>query len=202
VSSDEYGIQDKFYEADIGLMKRIKKSFQDADNYHHEMSLKTTKFHDALKSRFHNHCSNIFKTFVLWLEENQINKMTQQNIILPPQYDHEKLKEIFRGNRDHWTEFIFLIDLRATIKKNCNNWLTLCLRYLPTTSPNSKQIEVENQKSENIKQKIFERLKVYEKPLEVPELIREPPFIGSIDLTRSTLQLLRNESKLLQNFAK
>lgn len=202
VSVDDYGVQDKFYEADIGLMKKIKKSFQDADKYHHEMSLKTTKFRDGIKSRFHDHCSKIFKTFVLWLEENQINRMTQQNIILPPQYDHERIKEIFRGNRDHWTEFIFLIELRAKIKRDCDSWLTLCLRYLQTTPPKAKQVEEENKKSENIKRKIFDRLKVYGKPLEPPELIREPPYIGSIDLTKSTLQLLRNESKILQNFAR
>jgi ectopic P granules protein 5 len=158
------------------------------------------------KSHFHTNCAKIFKTYILWLEETQLNKMTQQNIILPPQYDHRKLRQIFHGSRDHWTEYIYLPDLRSKQKADCNSWLVISLRYTPDTSKYSEKAkerdreeEVEN--IEKIKKKIFNRLKLSGNPLLAPEVVRLQIHIGSVDLSTSTFQLLRNESKILQKFA-
>ena len=54
---------------------------------------------------------------------------------------------------------------------------------------------------EKIKTKIYERLRISGTPLSPPEVIREQTHIGVIDLSKSTMQLLKNESKILQNFA-
>lgn len=40
----------------------------------------------------------MMKTYVLWLEDTAINKMSADQISFPPQYNNEKLKEIFIGN--------------------------------------------------------------------------------------------------------
>lgn len=199
VSQHEFGVQDKIYDTDISLMKKLKKIFIDSQDLHVEMA---TKYTNGTKSQFHTYCAKIFKTYLLWLEENQINKMTQQHIILPPQYDHQRLKQIFSGNREHWTEFIYLPDLRQTQKADCNSWLAICMRYTSNTNvaiPSRREEEPES--AESVKEKMFERLKLNGKPLEPPELIREPVHIGSVDSSKSTLQLLRNESKILQRFA-
>lgn len=199
VSQHEFGVQDKIYDADISLMKKLKKIFIDSEALHIDMA---TKFTSGTKSQFHTHCAKIFKTFLLWLEENQINKMTQQHIILPPQYDHAKLKQIFSGNRVHWTEFIYLPDLNQTQKADCNSWLAICMRYTSGSTVSARLSYNENQESiENVKEKMFERLKLNGKPLDPPAFVKEPVHIGRVDSSKSTLQLLRNESKILQNFA-
>lgn len=199
VSQHEFGVQDKFYDADLSLMKKLKKIFIDSENLHNEMA---TKFTSGSKSQFHTHCAKIFKTFLLWLEETQINKMTQQHIILPPQYDHPKLKQIFSGNRDHWTEFIYLPELHQSQKADCNSWLAICMRYTSNSivsRPN--RINNDGDSTENTKKKMIERLKLHGNPLNPPELIKEPVHMGLVDSSNSTLQLLRNESKVLQKFA-
>lgn len=200
----DHGVQDKFYDSDVGLMKKLKKTFGEGESYHQKMSTEMTK---GSKSQFHSNCAKIFKTFILWLEENQLNKMTQQNIILPPQYDHGKLRQIFHGARAHWTEFIYLPELRSAQKADCNSWLAICLRYTPDLSKyaeKARQNSLDNgdeESFERIKNKIYERLKMSGKPLDAPEMVREPIHIGYIDLSKSTIQLLKNESKILQKFA-
>lgn len=199
VSQHEFGVQDKIYDADIGLMKKLKKIFIDSEALHIEMA---TKFTSGTKSQFHTHCAKIFKTYLLWLEENQINKMTQQHIILPPQYDHSKMKQIFCGNRDHWTEFIFLPDLRQTQKADCNSWLAICMRYTSGSTVSTRLgSNDDNDSVDSVKEKMFDRLKLNGKPLDPPKLVREPVHIGRVDSSKSTLQLLRNESRILQDFA-
>lgn len=199
VSQHEFGVQDKLYDTDISLMKKLKKIFIDSEALHVEMA---TKYTSGNKSQFHTHCAKIFKTYLLWLEENQINKMTQQHIILPPQYDHQRLKHIFVGNRDHWTEFIFLPDLSQAQKADCNSWLAICMRYTSNTNVTaSSRVNEEPETVEKVKERLFERLKLNGKPLDPPELTKEPVHIGRVDSSKSTLQLLRNESKILQKFA-
>lgn len=180
-------------------MKKLKKIFIDSENLHLDMATKSS----GSKSQFHTHCAKLYKTFLLWLEENQINKMTQQNIILPPQYDHQKLKEIFLGKRDHWTEFIFLPELHQRQKADCNSWLAICMRYKSSSDISSEVVKMQSdfQSIVSVKEKMFERLKMNGKALEAPELEKIPMHIGSVDSSKSTLQLLRNESKTLQNFA-
>lgn len=199
ISQNEFGVQDKIYDVDVSLMKKLKKIFMDSGNLHLEMSTKHTT---GSKSQFHTHCAKIYKTYLLWLEETQINKMTQQRIILPPQYDHPKLRQIFSGNREHWTEFIFLPELRQAHKADCNSWLAICMRY---TSSSSASISLRNPDEPdevgNVKEKMFGRLKLNGTPLDPPDLIKEQVHIGYIDSSKSTLQLLRNESKILQRFA-
>ena len=198
VSNHAYGVQDKFYDADIGLMKKLKKIFVDSDLLHSDLA---TKYTNGSKSQFHTHCAKLFKTYLLWLEENQINKMTQQNIILPPQYDHSRLKQIFCENRNHWTEFISLPDLRQTQKADCNSWLAICMRYTSNSSISTQSRNVQENSVEDVKEKMFARLKMNGKPLDTPELLKVPVHIGSVDSSKSTLQLLRVESNILQKFA-
>lgn len=199
ISQDEFGVQDKFYDADVSLMKKLKKIFIDSEALHSDMA---TKFTSGSKSQFHTHCAKLFKTYLLWLEENQLNRMTQLNIILPPQYDHQRLRQIFVGNRAHWTEFIYLPDLKLTQKADCNSWLAICMRYTSSAASVSISRSQDDQLSdESVKRKLFDRLNLSGKPLDPPEIIKEPVHIGSIDVSKSTLQLLRNESKILRDFA-
>ncbi|CRK89101.1 CLUMA_CG002515, isoform A, partial [Clunio marinus] len=200
ISEEAHGVQDKFYDVDVTLMKKLKKIFSDSENLHIEQA---TKFTQGLKSQFHTTCAKLFKTFLLWLEETQLNKMTQQRIILPPQYDHPRLKEIFQGNRDHWTEFIFLPDLKQTQKADCNSWLAVCARYTSQSSSSftAKTDDEDEMKIDQVKEKLFTRLKMIGRPLDPPELVKENVHMGRVDSSKSTLQLLRNESRILQNFA-
>lgn len=199
VSNHEFGVQDKFYDVDITMMKKLKRIFIDSEALHSE---KATKFTTGSNSQFHTHCAKLFKTFLLWLEETQLNKMTQQNIILPPQYDHARLKLIFSGNRSHWTEFIYLPELRQFQQADCNSWLAICMRYTSGAALIARSRSFDSPSGiESVKEKMFHRFKMNAKPLDPPELVKHPVHIGAIDSSKATLQLLRSESKVLQRFA-
>lgn len=198
ISHHEYGVQDKFYDADISMMKKLKVIFTDSRNLHKEFSMKAD---NSGKAQFHTNCAKMFETFLYWLEENQINKMTQDHIILPPQYDHPRLKLIFRGVRDHWKEFVNFPEILQAQKADCNSWLAICLRYSSTSSVSFCETDNDLKSTEKIKQNIFARLSLDSTPLPPPELVKEQIHIGQVDSSKHTLKLLRSESKILQTFA-
>lgn len=85
-----FGVADRFYDANTAQMKKIKKKLQDAVEYHTENSVKETE-----TSNFHNGCVKIFKAFLLWFEETQLNKLNAETIpssMLEP----NKLRLIFQ----------------------------------------------------------------------------------------------------------
>lgn len=47
-------MQEKFYEADVSLMKKLKKSLVEAESYYHAESLKEF---DDFKKQFYSHCA-------------------------------------------------------------------------------------------------------------------------------------------------
>jgi hypothetical protein len=51
---ESYGVQEKFYEADISLMKKVKKALTDAESFYNGESLK--EFDDS-KKQFYSHCA-------------------------------------------------------------------------------------------------------------------------------------------------
>lgn len=200
VSRDVFGIQDKFYDNDLSLMKKLKEALSGTDRFYNAISLKES---DKFKTQFYSNCSKLFKTFLLWLEDNQLNKMTQQHIILPPQYDIDKLKTIFQGNREHWTSFMFLPEIRETQNHSMNSWLAIIFRYAPAKSVSLFGVDDGTKDTtEKVKARVFERLKMYNTPQPPPDLFKKKPFIGQIDVSKSTLFLLRTESKILSSFAK
>ncbi len=143
--------------------------------------------------------SRLFKTYLLWLEETQLNKFTQNNIILPPQYNVLKLKAIFVGNRAHWTEYLLIQEVRETQKHSINSWLAINYR---TNLPKSWDSPTHSTTNENPKARIFERLKQFPKPKSAPAVVRIKPIMGEIDTGKSTLFLLRSEYKVLESFAR
>lgn len=199
ISNDSRAVQEKFYDFDITLMKRLKRKLEESEKYHNDIAINETS---GDKSQFHTNVSNIFRTFLLWLEENQLNSMMQKNIILPPLYEGQKLKLIFQGNKQHWTEFIDIMELRKAQKTNCDWWLKYCMRINSAITFDASN---ENQKCENIQEitkKICDRLKSSGKSVkQAPEFTRKPLFMGKIDLSKDTLKLFRNETKVLRKYA-
>lgn len=51
---ETYGVQEKFFEGDLTLMKKLKKCLCDAEVYYHENCLKTM---DDIKKRIFADCS-------------------------------------------------------------------------------------------------------------------------------------------------
>lgn len=105
---ESYGVQEKFFEGDVGLMKRLKKCLGDAEAYYNDSCLKIT---DDLKKMFYSECGRLFKAYFAWLEETQLNKFTSLNIALPPQYEVARLKRTFSGDRVNLLKFNFVINL-------------------------------------------------------------------------------------------
>ncbi|CAG9807355.1 unnamed protein product [Chironomus riparius] len=199
ISNDSRAVQEKFYDLDIALMKKLKRKLEESEKYHSDIA---TNESSGDTSQFHTNLSKIFKTFLLWLEENQLNSMMQKNIILPPLYEGQKLKLIFQGNRTHWTEYIDIMELRRVQKTNCDWWLKYCMRTnLAITSDDFNDVK-ECDSIQEIANKMCERLKSSGKLTKPPpEFVRKSLYMGKIDLSKDTLKLFRNETKLLRKCA-
>jgi hypothetical protein len=180
-------------------MKKLKRKLEESEKYHNDIATNETS---GDKSQFHTNLSKIFKTFLLWLEENQLNVMMQKNIILPPLYEGQKLKLIFQGNRTHWTEYIDIMELRKAQKTNCDWWLKFCLRANAAVVLDTTNESQEGGNVQEITKKICDRLKSSGKATKPPpEFIRSSTYMGKIDLSRDTFKLFRNETKILKKYA-
>lgn len=161
---------DRFYDSNTAQMKKIKKKLQDAVEYHTENSVKESE-----TSHFHNGCVKIFKAYLLWLEETQLNKL---NVATIPSSISEpnKLRLIFQGNRSHWTEYV---DLRVARKQqidDANDWAKIIQRPTNTMKQSASSV---SSSSTNPKISIAERLETYDKPLAPPplfEIAKNPPM--------------------------
>lgn len=194
-----YGVADKFYEGNIGIMKKLKRILIKAENYYKSESLKET---DEIISQIFSRRTKLFNTFILWLEETQINKMNCGNIDLPPQYDVQRLKIIFQGNSDHWTELLHLPTIRKTQKWNATKWLTQCFRNSSSNYNFNNSIRpivvVEP------KQRIFNRLKTYDAPIPPMNVQRDSPILKPLfsDFGEKILPKLRNDFSVLEKYSK
>lgn len=94
--TDVYGVADKFYDANIPLMKKLKKLFIDCAKFEKERSIKSE---DSNLSEFYNGRSRLYGSFELWLEETRLNKILHLRIeSFPPAYDLNRLALIFANN--------------------------------------------------------------------------------------------------------
>lgn len=198
-ANNDANIQDKFYNHDITLMKKIKRKLEETEHFHKNS---TVNQQCSEKSHFHMRCALLFKSYTIWLEETQLSYLLQKNTILPPHFNQEKLKLIFEGkvkfNEDHWTEYINISEMRNDQKNNSKKWLKVSMR---TNVQNSMDpINLKNDVSEESPQRILNRLENYKKPLKAPEF-KTKPVLGKIDTSKNTLQLLRIKYNILKNSA-
>lgn len=193
--SHTYGVSDKFYEYNVSLMKKIKSKISMVEKYYEEEADKVTN--DEGYKYFLQNCSKMMKTYLLWLEETNLNKITKsQNIDLPPQYNPVKLADIFSDNGQHWTEYLHLPTIRdkqrnfadgwkkKSFRKNMDNHrLREPLQPKPRTSPTKR---------------IFTHLQSYDKSEEPPKLIKEEPLLPApVTNIKNVPSDLRNYLKAL-----
>ncbi|XP_055529929.1 ectopic P granules protein 5 homolog [Wyeomyia smithii] len=208
-----FGISDRFYEYNVTLMKRIKKQLYEAECYYNAASVSES---EERQLSFYNYCTRLFKTFQLWLEDTQLNRVRPQSIDLPPQFDCHRLASIFRGNREHWVEFIDYRAMRADHRDLANNWQKLCFRYRPSLSTTTimggaSPVRTLNPSQSNIdlhdpKQSICKRLEAYDAPVPPPEVFKPTSLVTAINFsTQSSSALvssLKSDFSILDNYAK
>ncbi|XP_063706197.1 ectopic P granules protein 5 homolog [Culicoides brevitarsis] len=192
-----FGVADRFYAVNTALMKKIKKKLQDASDYHKELSVGEQE-----NAHFHNGCVKIFKAYLLWLEETQLNKFTAATIpsSIP---EMNKLRAIFQGNRAHWTEFV---DSRAVRKHQIDDageWAKIIqrnergMKKSPSGGSNSSS-------TVNPKMQIAERLESYDKPLDPPALfdIKNNPSLPKSYLGSNAASFFQKNFKDINEHAK
>uniref|UniRef100_A0A336MQE8 CSON004001 protein n=1 Tax=Culicoides sonorensis TaxID=179676 RepID=A0A336MQE8_CULSO len=166
-----FGVSDKIYDSNTTLMKKIKKKLQDAVEYHTENSVTGT-------SNFHNGCLKIFKAYLFWFEETALNKLNASTI--PSSiWESNKLKLIFHGNRNHWTEFINLSVVRKIQVDEADEWAKIIQRPTKNIKQSSSVLSAHSETIPNPKMNIAERLESYDKPLDPPEVFdirKNPPM--------------------------
>ncbi|XP_039453437.1 ectopic P granules protein 5 homolog isoform X1 [Culex pipiens pallens] len=204
-----FGVADRFYEHNVGTMKRIKKQLYEAECYYNAESVSET---DERQLSFYNHLTRLFKTMQLWLEDTQLNRMRVQTIELPPQFDCHRLASIFRGNRAHWTEFIDFRGIRGEHRELADSWQKLCFRYRatvtaglgsPMRSLNPSQSTTDMQDPRTA---IFKRLEAYDAPVPPPPVFKSAPLVSSVEFgsqsSSSLIAMLKSDFSILDAYAR
>ncbi|XP_059219883.1 ectopic P granules protein 5 homolog isoform X1 [Stomoxys calcitrans] len=190
------GVSDKIYEYNVPLMKKIKTQLKAAETFY-DNEAKTHANDDAL-SYYYRNCVKITKTYALWLEDTAINKMTRDQDSYPPQYNNEKLKEIFNGPTNHWTEFLYLPAIRKEQRYQADQWARKCYRLRAT-----KQLRTPLQAKPKVtpKQRIKSHLSSYDKRLAAPKYVKPDLLIQHSDITQNSLKELKEKLKVLTSTA-
>ncbi|XP_017477815.1 PREDICTED: ectopic P granules protein 5 homolog isoform X2 [Rhagoletis zephyria] len=190
-----YGVSDKFYDFNAPLMKKVSANLKAADAFYSNEATKRAA--EESLSIFYGDCSKIMKSYDLWLHETGINQHTKDDCNFPPQYNNEKLREILNGNTSHWTEFIYLPDIRKTQKHQAQQWARKChrtksIKHLRSPLPPKAHIEP----VERIKQ----HLSSYDKGQEAPAFMKPVINIPN-EITNSTFMDLKAKIKTLNSMA-
>ncbi|XP_004534242.1 ectopic P granules protein 5 homolog isoform X2 [Ceratitis capitata] len=190
-----YGVSDKLYDFNVSLMKKISSNIKAADAFYTNEAKKRAAEENL--SIFYSDCARIMKSYDLWLHETVINQHSKDDCNFPPQYNNEKLREILNGNTSHWTEFLYLPDIRKVQKQQAQQWAQSCYRsksikQLRTPLPPKTHIEPH----ERIKQ----HLSSYDKRLEAPTFTKPVVSIPT-EITKSTFSELKEQLKTLNSMA-
>ncbi|XP_053947288.1 ectopic P granules protein 5 homolog isoform X1 [Anastrepha ludens] len=190
-----YGVSDKFYDFNVPLMKKVSTNLKAADAFYTNEATKRAA--EESLSIFYSDCSKIMKSYDLWLHETAINQHTKDDCNFPPQYNNSKLREILNGNTSHWTEFLYLPDIRKQQKYQSQQWARKChrsksIKHLRTPLPPKVHVEP----TERIKQ----LLTSYDMRVEAPQYTKSVVSIPS-QITKSTFIELKAMLKTLNSMA-
>lgn len=190
-----YGVSDKLYEFNVSLMKKIKNNLKTAENFYLE---KITDDHDV--AYFYNTCNKIMKTYALWLEETTINKISNDQLNFPPQYNPEKLQEILAGSKQHWTELVYLPKIRKLQRHQSEQW---CKKILRSKSTNHLRNALQSKPKTTPLERIKTHLNSYDKRLPGPVFSKSSNIVVFQKSNHmETLNDLRNHLKTLDSSAK
>ncbi|XP_037950670.1 ectopic P granules protein 5 homolog isoform X2 [Teleopsis dalmanni] len=168
-----YGVSDKFYEFNVPLMKKIKSNLKAAETFYNNEA--TAKADDDALSFYYRNCAKMMNTYSLWLEDTSINKLTSDQYNFPPQYNTEKLREIMNGNTSHWTEFLYLPNIRKEQKYFADLWARKNFRLKSTKHLRSPlQLKPKTTPIERIKK----QLSSYDKRVKAPKFSNSIYNIG------------------------
>ncbi|XP_073818455.1 ectopic P-granules autophagy protein 5 isoform X2 [Musca autumnalis] len=189
------GVSDKFYEFNVPLMKRIKTQLKAAETFYDNEA--KTHANDESFSYYYRSCNRIMKTYALWLEDTAINKMSQDQDSFPPQYNGEKLKEIFNGPTHHWTEFLYLPLIRKEQRYQADQWARKCFRF---RSIKPLRTPLQSRAKSTAIQRIKSHLSSYDKQLPPPIYVK-PDLRIQQEITSNTAKELKDKLKILTNTA-
>ncbi|KAM7362755.1 ectopic P-granules autophagy protein 5 [Cochliomyia hominivorax] len=190
-----HGVSDKFYDFNVTVMKKIKNQLKAAETLY-ESEAKKHAQDDGL-SYCYRSCAKIMKTYALWLEDIGLNKLSKEQINYPPQYNNEKLKEIFDGNTSHWTEYIHLPSIRKEQRYQADQWARKCFRLKTQTNlrsplqPKAKATPI---------QRIKAHLSSYDKHLPPPQYVK-PTLLMQQEITQHSLKELKEKLRVLTGTA-
>ncbi|XP_005180740.1 ectopic P granules protein 5 homolog isoform X2 [Musca domestica] len=190
-----HGVSDKFYEFNVPLMKKIKTQLKAAETFYDNEA--KTHANDESFSYYYRNCNRIMKTYALWLEDTAINKMSQDQDSYPPQYNGEKLKEIFNTPTHHWTEFLYLPLIRKEQRYQADQWARKCFRF---RSVKQLRTPLQSKAKSTPIQRIKSHLSSYDKQLPPPTYVR-PNLRIQQEITNETLKDLKDKLKILTNTA-
>ncbi|XP_037885384.1 ectopic P granules protein 5 homolog isoform X1 [Glossina fuscipes] len=190
-----HGIADKFYDFNVSLMKKLKNNLEAAEKFY---ETEATKHRDDGFVFYCTSCAKIMHTYCLWLVDSTktVNKMSKDqdpSIRIPTPLNKEKLREIFNGNKSHWTEFLYLPAIRKEQRQQADQWAHRCFRSKLIRSTRTPIVS-------KIKPTPMERIKThlcsYDRYLPPPIYVK-PQLNLPNELTKSTLNELKDKLKIL-----
>ncbi|NXU49867.1 EPG5 protein, partial [Turnix velox] len=152
----------------------------------------------------HKELVRLCNVFILWLEEESLQKGDMYVPSLPKQYDTHRLAKVMQNQQDLWMEYFNLELVQHEIQEALNLWLQVQLEP-HATSASSGQTDFTDPLS--AKERIMNNMKKFDtpKPFLPLQIMRAPvPVISSASLVsqREAIQLIYLDLEMLQQHAK
>lgn len=188
-----FGVADKFYEQNVGQMKRLKKHFAHVEA---ELKALALRCDDECLAAHHAQCSRLFGTYGLWLEETRLNQLSggaQQYAEFPPQYETMRLARIFSGDDAYWMDYVSLPAIRQQQRAEACKWQQACFRSQTTVNRRADRRAAAATTSVAPHENIVRQLATYDAPLLAPPPSAASPIIPPVADTKRLLGLLQSD---------
>ncbi|CAG9823224.1 unnamed protein product [Phaedon cochleariae] len=176
-------VGEKFFDGlvNFAFLKRIKRRLQESvDYFQSKLDVKDEENDELDKKQFYQGCRNVFRAFLLWLEEPRLQ---ENNILLkslPPQYDPALLATIMLGSKTPWYQFIDYEKIKKEQQLHVRIWRINNFRE--KTNVNQPLLNAGSRvESDDPVERILRRLTSYDCPKPAPDIVISAPVIPIIE---------------------
>ncbi|KAL4226903.1 Ectopic P granules protein 5 [Mactra antiquata] len=193
-----------------GILKKMKKRLgQTADHYTKQGGQETSVDNvedssaDGSKKSLYYKLARLYQTLQLWVEEPLLHDATLYLPSLPPQYQSDRLLNVFYNRKDPWFEFVDIFSVKTGIQSVISDWVQSTTVH---RNPMDNRMNESQEMSNTAADRILLRLLRLDVPLPPPPLypVKAPvPEISTmiVEDQGAILHLLQSDLNILKEYA-
>ncbi|KAJ8302196.1 hypothetical protein KUTeg_021183 [Tegillarca granosa] len=153
------------------------------------------------KKEFHLELSRLFQTMQLWIEEPTLHDAKLYLPALPPQYQSDKLLQLFQNQTAPWLEFMDMDQIVYEQAQMTSEWMTSLQGDKTKLIPPDRAVVI------SAKERILNRLKRHDSPLDPPPLQPDKALVPDVNVSlfedkQAIMHLLNSDLNILKEYAK